>query len=315
MFVELASAIENAGGSISAPERFNEIQDIRELIGVVSRQAGVGPKRESGGARSETSSKPDSDDEIFVPSLVKTIGNKGVDVVQRLFYQKFLDAKYEGQSNIPPHTNFIVAANHSSHLDMGLTKMALADAGKDLVALAAADYFFDNKYKRAYMENFTNLVPMERTGSLRQSLRHARHYLDRGYNALIFPEGTRSMTGRMADFKPVIGYLALHARVGILPIYLYGTYEAFPKGSRVIKSREVGARIGRLLSIEQLEELTQGMARAEAYRLIAALAKHEIENLRDHTRNGFDADSLRKQWKAGRRGQVTEAEEELVMTE
>ena len=59
---------------------------------------------------------------------------------------------------------------------MGLTKMALGEYGKDMVALAAADYFFDTKYKRAVMENFTNLVPMERTGSLRQSLRHARRF-------------------------------------------------------------------------------------------------------------------------------------------
>jgi 1-acyl-sn-glycerol-3-phosphate acyltransferase len=49
----------------------------------------------------------------------------------------------------------------------------------------------------------------------------------------------------MADFKPVIGYLALHARVGILPMYLDGTYEAMPKGTTFIKSRDVGARIGR----------------------------------------------------------------------
>lgn len=103
-------------------------------------------------------------------------------------YERLLRTKYEGQTNIPYHTNFIVAANHSSHLDMGLVKMALDDAGQDLVALAAADYFFDTKYKRAYMENFTNLVPMERTGSLRQSLRHARSFLDRGFNALIFPK-------------------------------------------------------------------------------------------------------------------------------
>ena len=168
-------------------------------------------------------------------------------MLQRLFYDRFLDTHYEGRSNIPPHTNFIVAANHSSHLDMGLTKMALGEAGKDMVVLAAADYFFDTKYKRAVMENFTNLVPMERTGSLRQSLRHARSFLDRGYNALIFPEGTRSVTGEMADFKPVVGYLALHARVGILPVYLHGTHEAMPKGSNVIKNREVGARIGRYL--------------------------------------------------------------------
>src|SRR5215467_7530211 len=161
--------------------------------------------------------------------------------------------------------------------------MALGDAGGDLVALAAADYFFDTKYKRAYMENFTNLVPMERSGSLRQSLRHARSFLDRGYNALIFPEGTRSMTGRMAEFKPVIGYLALASRVGILPIYLVGTYEAFPKGSTILKSRDVGARLGRFVPIEELEAMTQGMSRAEAYRLIAARLQHDVVNLRDRS--------------------------------
>ncbi len=45
------------------------------------------------------------------------------------------------------------------------------------------------------------------------------------------------MTGIMADYKPVVGYLALHARVGILPIYLEGTYEAMPKGTTIIKNR------------------------------------------------------------------------------
>lgn len=303
MFVELATSIENAGGSISAPERFNEIQDVRELITVASKRGSSSVKPEA---------RPDdrkTDEEIHIPSFVRSAGNKAGDAVQKLFYNQFLKTHYEGQSNIPPHTNFIVAANHCSHLDMGLTKMALGDAGQDLVALAAADYFFDTKYKRAVMENFTNLVPMERTGSLRQSLRHARSFLDRGYNALIFPEGTRSMSGEMADFKPVIGYLALHARVGILPMHLHGTYEAMPKGTTFIKSRDVGARIGRFISIEELEELTKGMARAEAYRMIAALVRHEVENLRDRTRYAFDAKGLRKQWKSERRSQVAEIEE------
>jgi long-chain acyl-CoA synthetase len=299
MFVELATAIENAGGSISAPERLNEAQDLRELAGVVSRLPGASVGRDGTSARSESSGLEDK--EIYVPSFVSRAGNKAGDVLQRLFYDRFLDTHYEGRPNIPAHTNFIVAANHSSHLDMGLTKMALAEAGKDMVVLAAADYFFDTKYKRAVMENFTNLVPMERTGSLRQSLRHASSFLDRGYNALIFPEGTRSVTGQMADFKPVVGYLALHARVGILPVYLHGTYDAMPKGSNVIKNRKVGARIGRYLEIADLEEMTKGLARAEAYRLIAALAKHEVENLRDRARRPFDAKQLRKQWKAERR--------------
>ena len=306
MFVELATAIENAGGAISAPERFNEVQDVRELVAVVARRSPAAGRTERLARDDE---REQGDDEIYIPSLVRIIGNKGLDVVQKVFYERFLRTRYEGQSNIPVHTNFIVAANHSSHLDMGLAKMALGEAGNDMVALAAADYFFDNKYKRAYMENFTNLVPMERTGSLRQSLRHARSFLDRGYNALIFPEGTRSMTGEMADFKPVVGYLALASRVGILPVYLHGTYEAMPKGSNIIKSREVGARVGRYLTIEELEKLTKGMARAEAYRLIAALVKHEVENLRDNTRHPFDARSLRQRWKAERRAHIAERED------
>jgi hypothetical protein len=46
------------------------------------------------------------------------------------------------------------------------------------------------------------------------------------------------------------------------------------------------------------------MPRAEAYRLIAARVKHDVENLRDHARREFDAKELRKLWKAERRKTV-----------
>ena len=313
MFVELAQAIENAGGSITAPERLNEVQDVRELMTVVNRQAPQTGRREASRLRLET----EKDDEIHIPELLKSIGGRTVTLAQRALYERLLRTKYEGRSNIPYHTNFIVAANHASHLDMGLVKMALDDAGEDLVALAAADYFFDTKYKRAYMENFTNLVPMERSGSLRQSLRHARAYLDRGYNALIFPEGTRSMNGQMADFKPVIGYLALAARVGILPIYLKGTYDAFPKGSTLLKSRDVSARIGRFIDIDELEAITKGLPRAEAYRLIAARVRHDVVNLRDGTNSKFDPSEIHEQWQAERRAgklRIEASDEEFAAT-
>jgi len=297
MFVELAAAIENAGGSLLAPERLNEVQDLRELLSVVNRTGATAGRRDAPRLRLES----EKDEELHVPETLRVIGNKAVEIAQRALYERILRTKYEGQTNIPYHTNFIVAANHQSHLDMGLVKMALGDAGQDLVALAAADYFFDTKYKRAYMENFTNLVPMERTGSLRQSLRHARSFLDRGYNALIFPEGTRSVTGTLADFKPVIGYLALAAGVGILPVYLDGTYDAYPKGSAILKRRDVGARVGRLISNEELEKMTSGLPRAEAYRLVAERVRHEVVNLRDRTSTPFDAGAIHDQWQAERR--------------
>ncbi|OLE52165.1 MAG: hypothetical protein AUG51_19620 [Acidobacteria bacterium 13_1_20CM_3_53_8] len=307
MYVELATAIENAGGVISSPERLTEVQDIREMANMVRREtAAANARRERSQSRETAESE---EDEIYIPSFVRTVGNMGADIAQKLFYEKFLKTRYEGRTNIPAHTNFIVAANHTSHLDMGLVKMALGEAGRDMVALAAADYFFDNKYKRAVMDNFTSLVPIERSGSLRQSLRHARSFLDRGYNALIFPEGTRSMTGEMADFKPVIGYLALAAKIGILPIYIHGTYQALPKGSNIIRSRDIGARIGRYLSYEELEEMTKGLSRNEAYRLIAALVRHEVENLRDGTRTSFDVRALKRRLHKERRNGTTQGEQ------
>lgn len=314
MFVELATAVENAGASILSPDTLNEVVDVRELYAIVKRRETVAA-RKAAEARAEEDER-EQEKEIYIPSLVRSVGNRGLDVLQKLFYERFLQTTIEGKTNVPVHTNFLVAANHSSHLDMGLVKYALGEGGRDMVALAAADYFFDNKYKRAVMDNFTNLVPIERSGSLRQSLRHARSFLERGYTALIFPEGTRSLSGEMADFKPIIGYLALNTRTGILPVHVWGTYEAFPKGASVLRSREVGARIGRFLPIEELEELTKGMPRSEAYRLIAALLRHEIENLRDGTQNAFDATSLRKQWRAERRfaGETAHAEDQLATT-
>jgi long-chain acyl-CoA synthetase len=299
MFVEFATQVEAAGGRLTSPDALTQAQTVRELSSLITRETSV-EKNEAKPKQEETRTVPvqTKDDDLYIPSFIRTVGNRGLDVVQRAFYERFLHSRYTGRANIPAHTNFLVAANHTSHLDMGLVKMALGESGTDLVALAAADYFFDNKYKRAYMDNFTNLVPMERSGSLRKSLRHALSFLEGGYNALIFPEGTRSLTGEMAEFKPVMGYLALAARVGILPVYIHGTYEALPKGSSMLRGRDIEARIGRFLSYEELEAMTRQMPRSEAYHLIAALVRHEVENLRDGTRNTFDAKRTRRRWKA-----------------
>jgi long-chain acyl-CoA synthetase len=266
---------------------------------MVQRQ-GTGPQRKiTEGAK--TTRIKDEDEEIHVPSLLRNVGNRGLGFAQKTFYEKILNTNYEGLQNIPVHTNFIVAPNHCSHLDIGLVKMALGDAAPNTIALAAADYFYDNKFKRAYMDNFTTNVPIERSGSLRQSLRHAKTYLDRGFNAVIFPEGTRSMTGEIAEFKSIIGYLALNSKIGILPVFIWGTYEAFPKGSTFLKSREVGLRVGHYLEHDRLEEMTRGLSRSDAYKLIAAYTQHEVENLRDRTRRPFDAESLKKKYKEERR--------------
>ena len=301
MFVELQAAVEDAGGRVLSPDTLNEVQTVRELMTAVQRV----DKTKRLADEPKIEEKRD-EEEIHIPSLVRRVGNAAVELAQEALYSNVLKTTIKGQANVPMHVNFIVAPNHASHIDTGLVKRALGkDVAEQTVAVAAADYWFDTKYKRAYMNNFTTLVPIERTGSLRQSLRHVTRILNEGYNALIFPEGTRSLTGEIAEFKPVIGYLALNQKIGILPIYLWGTYEAYPKGMTIPKREsigaEVGAKIGRFLSYEELRDMTEGVPNTEAYRLVAARVQHEVENMRDGKRDKFDVAAVRKAWKAERR--------------
>ena len=301
MFVELQAAVEDAGGRVISPDSLNEVQTVRELLTAVNRLDRS--KRLADEPRVE---EKKDDEEIYIPSLVRRIGNAAVDFAQDRLYTNVLQTTIEGEGNVPQHVNFIVAPNHASHIDTGLVKRALGkDVADQTVAVAAADYWFDTKYKRAYMNNFTTLVPIERTGSLRQSLRHVTRILNEGYNALIFPEGTRSLTGEIAEFKPVIGYLALHQKIGILPIYLWGTFEAYPKGMTIPKrdsiGAKIGAKIGHFLSYEELRDMTEGVPNTEAYRLVAARVQHEVENMKNGRRDKFDVAAVRKGWKAERR--------------
>src|ERR1044072_1758261 len=86
MFVELAQAIENAGGSLTAPERLNEVQDVRELLTVVNRPTPRTGRRDSSRLRLET----EKDDEIRIPEILKTIGGKTVGLAQRALYERLL---------------------------------------------------------------------------------------------------------------------------------------------------------------------------------------------------------------------------------
>lgn len=301
MFVELQAAVEDAGGRVLSPDTLNEVQTVRELLTAVQRVDKS--KRLVDEPRVEERKE---DEDIYIPGLVRRAGNAVVQFAQDRLYDSVLDTLIEGESNVPQHVNFIVAPNHTSHIDTGLVKRALGPGvAEQTVAVAAADYWFDTKYKRAYMNNFTTLVPIERTGSLRQSLRHVTRILNEGYNALIFPEGGRQESGEVAEFKPIIGYLALNQKIGILPIYIWGTYAAFPKGTIIPKGTsigaKVGAKVGRFLEYDELKAMTDGVPNTEAYRLISARVQHEVENMRDGSRRKFDVDAVRKEWKSERR--------------
>jgi 1-acyl-sn-glycerol-3-phosphate acyltransferase len=112
---------------------------------------------------------------------------------------------------------FIVVANHSSHLDAPLIMCGLPHRlGRFLAAGAAADYFFDIWWRRILTALFFNAFPIDRTGTAaRQGV--SKKLLGRGVPLLIFPEGTRSKTGEMAEFKAGAAALSIACDVPCAP--------------------------------------------------------------------------------------------------
>ncbi|HEX4456445.1 MAG TPA: AMP-binding protein, partial [Polyangia bacterium] len=283
MYTELGVALEAAG--VAVPDAGNTdltgvetVDDLAKLVRAWGYADKKPPKKKTAKALKAVEDTNDAD-EIHVPKMVATMGRQALTWGQRALYEQLFDTTVSGRANIPGNTSFLVAANHASHLDMGLVKHALGDWGSHLVALAAKDYFFEDPIKRAYFENFTNLVPMDRHGSLRESLRLASEVIKQGYILLIFPEGTRSTNGVMVDFKPSIGYLSLANKVDVLPMYLDGTFGALPKGSVLPKHREIAAHIGPLLTYEQLKKATEGMPKADSYREASRLVELAVRKL------------------------------------
>jgi 1-acyl-sn-glycerol-3-phosphate acyltransferase len=125
---------------------------------------------------------------------------------------------------------FIVVANHSSHLDAPLVMGSIPwRKARYLAAGAAADYFFDVKWRKWLTALFFNAFPVDR-GGRRKSAGLSKSLLERGVPLLIFPEGGRSATGLLGTFKPGAAALAISSEVPCLPVAIVGTNKAMPRG-------------------------------------------------------------------------------------
>jgi long-chain acyl-CoA synthetase len=273
MGLELLVALEGKLGSLDA-ERLSRASTVGEIVETLRER----PARR---ALSTTRVIEEAiDAPIEIPEPLREAAMQWMGRAQMNFYDRVMKTKVTGRAFIPHNANTLVVANHASHLDMGLVKYALGAYGENLSALAAQDYFFEgNRWRKAYFEQLTNLVPMSRNGSLRQALRQAGELLDQGKTVLIFPEGTRSTDGSLLPFKAAVGHLALHHNVDILPVWLGGTHTALPKGATVPRTRNLDARIGPPLSAALLRELTAKMTPSDAARAVASLTHQAVAAL------------------------------------
>ncbi len=278
MLTELSVALEAVRGGKVLPENLVAIETVGDLEHALDLA-------EQHVAEARTAKVDDEEKDVpELPGALRDVVKAGLAVAQREFYGQVMHPKVTGRAYVPHNRNTLVVANHASHLDMGLVKYALGSYGRDLVTVAAKDYFFDTPLRRAFSENFTNLVPFDREGGqndLRQTLREVGRLLEEGKTVLIFPEGTRSPDGSIKEFKGAIGHLVAHHGVDVLPVYLGGTFEALPRNASVPRKRDVTAKIGPALRFADIERLTRERGKVERVRVIARLAQRAVEALRD----------------------------------
>ncbi len=283
MAVELANTVRERRGVELTPEDLSDVQtntDLRELI-----------ERRGDGGGGETTALVETDaggggavETWDPPPFVRRYGKEALHRAQMGAYDKLYDVEVYGRANIPHHDpNVLVAANHCSHLDMGLVKYALGEFGRGIRALAAADYFFDDPLRQTYFSNFTNLIPVERSGSLEQALSEANRAIERGETVLIFPEGTRSTDGTIQEFQDGLGYLVDRHAIDVLPMYLDGTYQAFPKGQTLPSplKRNLKVHIGEVLDARRAREATADLGDRERFAAISDETRDRITTLRD----------------------------------
>jgi long-chain acyl-CoA synthetase len=164
----------------------------------------------------------------------------------------YVRVRTRGREHVPSTGAFILAPNHSSHLDS--PSIITAIAGKRRVWVAGAeDYFFDTPLKRLIFGRLLDTIPFDRHGDGIEGLLRCGEALRRGDGLLIFPEGTRSTTGSLQPFKVGVAVLAVQYEVPIIPVFIDQAYALWPKGQRLARPGTLTVTFGTPIKPPQID--------------------------------------------------------------
>jgi len=144
-----------------------------------------------------------------------------------LFFMIFYGVRFYGRNNLPEEGPVVVAANHQSHFDPPLIGIGLR---RRLNYLARKSLF---KFKPfAWVIDMLDAIPLDIDGIGFEGIKECLKRLRCGEVVLIFPEGSRTWDGEMAEFKEGALTLAQRSKAAILPTAITGCYEAWPRTNK-----------------------------------------------------------------------------------
>jgi len=146
-----------------------------------------------------------------------------------VFFKLYFRLKGEGIENIPDGP-FILAPNHQSYFDGMFVSVYLKNKIFKDTYFYAKEKHVKNPLLRA-IANRNNVIIMDINKDLKESLQKLAAVLRKKKNIIIFPEGTRSQTGKLGEFKKAFAILSRELNVPVVPVSIEGANKAMPKGS------------------------------------------------------------------------------------
>jgi len=158
----------------------------------------------------------------------------------------------------------VFVSNHSSALDAVVMLQALPNRFRfRAFVVAAADSIFKRKWEAVLTQLLINTFPIPRAGGARPALDRLKEHLAHRWSVVIFPEGTLSRTGNIGTFKKGAAILAIDAGVPIVPAYIDGLYEVFPRFRRIPRRHPASITFGDPLYPQPGEDYDSFIARTE----------------------------------------------------
>jgi long-chain acyl-CoA synthetase len=260
---------------------------VRDVISVAEAARKEGSTGKAGRAMWKRTGKGVEDVQAGMrKSMSKSLLQGVFGTTASVFMNTYLRVECFGLEHVPQSGPYILAANHCSHLDSVAIREVLGNRAAGLHVMGAKDYFFDTRLKSWFFTTFLNALPLDREENAAESLAACRAVLEGDRAILLFPEGTRSISGELQPFKPGIGVLGLELEVPIIPIYLRGTYESLPKGRSVPRPTRIEVRIGPAVDFSALKAQRGNGAQTELYRKAAGELRARIEALANLPGNG-----------------------------
>ena len=172
--------------------------------------------------------------------------------VGRVLMRVFFQLHVEGLENLPKDKPWLLIPNHVSYLDPFAVAAVLNwDQLRQTYWAGWTGIVSANAIMR-FLSWLGKILPVEPTRAARTGLALGAVILQRKKNLVWFPEGGLSPTGKLQPFKPGIGMLLERFPMDAIPVFVSGTYEAWPLGQRFPRCRPIRVLIGKPCNAHEL---------------------------------------------------------------